>query len=114
MDYHCGRWKRKRTKILKRDKYLCQDCLRYGKRLDATMVHHIYTAEEYPEYEWCDWNLISLCGKSHEKMHDKINGRLTVEGERLKRVADKRRKQSPPLQKSVSAGESTEGRNSFQ
>ncbi len=97
MDYHSTRWKKKRAHILKRDGYMCQDCKRYGKRVDATMVHHIYPAEEYPEYQWCDWNLIAMCGKSHEKMHDKTNDRLTVEGERLKQTADRHRKEPPPI-----------------
>lgn len=97
MDYHSTRWQQKRKKILKRDKYLCQECIRYGKRRDATTAHHIYPAEEYPEYKWCDWNLMSLCSKCHDKMHDRTGSRLTGEGERLKRVADRRRTGAPPL-----------------
>ena len=97
MDYHSGKWRTKRKKILKRDGYMCQVCKRFGKRLDATTVHHIYPAEKYPEYVWHDWNLISLCGKCHDKMHDRTNDTLTKDGEQLKRLADRRRKESPPL-----------------
>lgn len=85
MNYKSQRWKRKREKILKRDGYMCQYFKRYGKRIDATIVHHIYPAVQYPEYAWCDWNLISLSSKAHEMMHDKTSGRLTARGEELKR-----------------------------
>lgn len=52
--YKEKRWVMKRCKILKRDKYLCQESKRYGKRIDADTVHHIYPREDYPEYEYCD------------------------------------------------------------
>ena len=51
--YDNKRWKKKREKILKRDGYLCRESKRYGKRVGATTVHHIYPAEAYPEYAWC-------------------------------------------------------------
>lgn len=83
--YHTTKWKKKRLRILKRDVYICQYFKRYGKRIDATMVHHIYPVKQYPEYAWCDWNLISLSNKAHEMMHDKITNNLTINGENLKR-----------------------------
>ncbi|WP_243126516.1 HNH endonuclease [Clostridium sp. HBUAS56010] len=85
MDYKSKRWLAKRDKILRRDKFTCQYYKRYGKRKDATMVHHIYPVEQYPEFMWCDWNLISLSNKAHEKLHDRKTGKLTEEGENLKR-----------------------------
>ena len=42
--YRSKRWKLKREKILKRDKYLCQYFSRYGKLVEAEHVHHIYPA----------------------------------------------------------------------
>lgn len=83
--YHEQRWKKKRIWILQRDKYICQYFKRYGKRIDATMVHHIYPVRQYPEYAWCDWNLISLSNKAHEMMHDKTTNKLTSKGDFLKR-----------------------------
>lgn len=83
--YNTKRWEQKRTHILRRDGYLCQESKRYGKRVDANTVHHIYPVEEYPEYAWCDWNLISLSDKVHNSMHDRITGKLTALGEELKR-----------------------------
>ena len=82
--YNTPRWKRKRLYILQRDKYLCQECLRYGKRVDADTVHHIYAADVYPEYAYSNWNLISLCNKCHNAMHDRDKHELTYQGEKLK------------------------------
>ncbi len=96
MDYHSGKWKAKRKKVLKRDGYMCQYCRRVGKRVDAVTVHHIYPAEKYPQHIWCDWNLISLCGQCHDKMHSRANGMLTADGENLKRLADRRKRAAPP------------------
>ena len=68
-DYHSPRWKRKRAAILRRDGYLCQECKRYGRRRQATTVHHIRHADEYPELAYTDNNLVSLCSTCHQKAH---------------------------------------------
>ena len=78
--YKTTRWEKKRLHILKRDKYLCQDTLRYGKRVDADTVHHIYPVEDYPQYAFCNWNLISLSNKAHNSMHDRTTNKLTAKG----------------------------------
>jgi 5-methylcytosine-specific restriction endonuclease McrA len=83
--YETTRWRKKREHILKRDKYQCQHYKRYGKNIDANTVHHIYPVSEYPEYTWCDWNLISLSQQAHDMMHDRVTGKLTALGEELKR-----------------------------
>jgi 5-methylcytosine-specific restriction endonuclease McrA len=80
MDYKSERWKRKRKRILKRDKYLCQISLRYGKRVEADTVHHIYPVTQYPQYAFCDWNLISMTSEMHNRMHNRSDNSLTVEG----------------------------------
>lgn len=77
-------WIRKRAKILRRDEYMCQECKRYGKTTPATMVHHIIPLA------WClihnialalaSINLISLCDKCHNKMHDRDSDELTALG----------------------------------
>ena len=85
MNYKSKRWQTKRAKILRRDKYLCQESLRYGKRVDATTVHHILPAEFFPEYQWEDWNLISLSAEAHNKMHDRDTHMLTDAGAALAR-----------------------------
>lgn len=73
--YKTSRWKQKRLKILKRDKYLCQDCKKYGRRVDAQTVHHDKTVEEYPELAFEDSNLVSLCNPCHNKRHPEKGGR---------------------------------------
>lgn len=71
--------------MLKRAEYRCQWARRYGRREQATTAHHIWPAEEYPEYAWSEWNLIALSQASHNAMHDRNSGRLTEIGEQLRR-----------------------------
>ena len=85
MDYSGAKWKRKRERILKMDGYLCQVSRRYGKVVQARVVHHIYPAKEYPEYAWCDWNLISVSMGVHNRLEDRATGELTNEGKELMR-----------------------------
>lgn len=68
-DYKSTRWKKKRMKILRRDSFLCQECKRYGKHVEAVTVHHIKHAEEFPELAYQDDNLISLCSACHNRQH---------------------------------------------
>ena len=82
--YKDSRWIAKRDVILRRDEYLCQYSKRFGKTVTANTVHHIYPIEDYPEYKWCTWNLISLSTEAHNKMHDRTTGKLTEIGEMLK------------------------------
>lgn len=85
MNYKSQRWRRKREKILRRDECCCQISKRYGKRVDADTVHHIYPAAEYPQYQWCDWNLIAVSHEVHNRLHERETGKLTDEGEALRR-----------------------------
>ncbi|MDO3680555.1 HNH endonuclease [Paenibacillus ehimensis] len=88
--YKSKRWKRKREKILRRDEYMCQESKRYGKTEPATTVHHIYPLEQYPELALVDWNLLSLCEKQHNAMHDRTTGEMTELGRKWQeRVRDK-------------------------
>lgn len=68
-DYNSAKWKRKKSRILRRDGYACQRCKRYGKNTPATIVHHIKHADEYPELAYVDGNLVSLCAACHNKAH---------------------------------------------
>jgi 5-methylcytosine-specific restriction endonuclease McrA len=76
--YHSKKWKQKREKILRRDKYLCQECKRYGRKRDgmpikAEIVHHIEPFEMSPEKRLDDSNLVSLCEACHNKKHPERN-----------------------------------------
>lgn len=50
--YKTKRWRRLRMSILRRDKARCREWARYGKTVEATTVHHVWPAEDYPEYAW--------------------------------------------------------------
>lgn len=71
--------------MLRRDGYMCQESKRYGKQVPATTVHHIFPASQYPEYQWCEWNLISLSARAHDLMHDRATNELTEKGLELQR-----------------------------
>lgn len=84
------RWLRLRAAVLRdvirRDgAAICQWSKRYGKRVEATHVHHIWPAEDYPQYAWEKWNLIALSQEAHNAMHDRRTGKLSAIGEQLRR-----------------------------
>ena len=81
--YHTKHWKILRRAILRRDGYLCRISSRYGKRIPATTVHHVFPREEFPEYQWEPWNLISVSTEVHNSLHDRTTNELTAEGRRL-------------------------------
>ena len=82
--YDSKRWKDKRRHILLRDKWIDQVALRDGVKIEANTVHHILPREEYPQYAWEDWNLISVSQETHKKrLHEKYTGKLTKTGKAL-------------------------------
>ena len=83
MNYNSGKWKKKRLKILRLDGYKDVIAARYGRTIEATIVHHIYPAALYPEYAFCDWNLISVSAGTHNKLENRTTGELTDFGHRL-------------------------------
>ena len=85
IDYKSKRWRRLSAQALRRDGYMCQLALRYGRREPAEMVHHIYPADEYPEHAWCLWNLISVSKAAHNRLHDRYHDKLSPEGIALMR-----------------------------
>ena len=87
--YKTPRWRRLREKILRRDGYLSVEARRYGRRAEADTVHHVWRAEDVPEYTWEPWNLISITSDEHRSFHN-ADGTLTELGESW------RRRTSPP------------------
>ena len=83
--YKSNRWLRLRARVLREAGYRCQYLKRYGRRAEAVHVHHIWPAEDFPEYAWCRWNLIALSTEAHNMMHDRVSGKLTATGEQLRR-----------------------------
>lgn len=82
--YNSERWRRLRRAVLQRDGWQCQLAKMQGRSEPADVVHHIFPRIEYPEYQWCDWNLISLSYGAHNKMHIRDTDLLTERGELLK------------------------------
>lgn len=74
------RWRRLRQRALRRDGFRCREAARYGRMEEATVVHHIWPAEDYPEYAYCLWNLVSLSQTNHDAMHDRVTRKLTALG----------------------------------
>ena len=84
------KWEKTRASILRRDCYIDQVAKRYGKRIEAQQVHHIFPREYFPEYIWQPWNLISVSTATHNKLHDRDGHKLTAAGwELLTRTARK-------------------------
>ncbi len=78
--YRTKKWIKKRSVVLRLHDYLCQECKRYGKTKQANTVHHIYPLEDYPEYALVTINLLSLCNKCHNEMHERQTDKLTDKG----------------------------------
>ena len=60
---------------LRRDKYLCQDCRRYGRMVPAQVAHHIQPITERPDLAYQLSNGVALCHKCHNKRHPEKGGR---------------------------------------
>ena len=82
--YKTPRWTRLREKILRRDGYRSREALRYGRSVQADTVHHCWPAEDYPEYAWEPWNLISVTHEEHRSFHN-ADGSLTERGDAWRR-----------------------------
>lgn len=86
--YESDKWRRKRSAILRRDGYKDQIASRYGKNIEANIVHHIFPLDEFPEHRLSDWNLISVSMATHNRLHDRDTDELTELGvELLRRTA---------------------------
>ena len=73
--YNSQQWHNMREYIMKRDAYLCQDCLAKGKYVPAEEVHHIIPLEPEnitdPSITLNEENLVSLCRECHRARHGK-------------------------------------------
>lgn len=78
--YKTAKWQKKRAVILRRDKYKSVLAARYGRSVQAEVVHHILPVEFFPEYAFYNWNLISVTKDEHNKLHDRNSHRLTDAG----------------------------------
>lgn len=71
--YNSTQWRNCRDYVFKRDRGLCQDCLKKNRIAPAEEVHHItpLTPENItdPGITLNEKNLISLCRKCHRARH---------------------------------------------
>jgi hypothetical protein len=62
-----------RNKVLARDGYTCQDCLRQCKKSESGLAaHHIKPYAKYPEFRLDVDNGLTLCKKCHMARHGRI------------------------------------------
>ena len=85
MDYKSPRWRRVRARVLRRDRFLCRECARYGVNAPASVVHHVWPTDDFPQWAWDERIMISLCPACHERMHERSSGALSDAGERWRR-----------------------------
>ena len=78
--YKTNKWVALRNTALIRDKYMCQNCKANNKAVNADCVHHVFPIESYPQYSYELWNLMSLCTKCHDEMHNHYTGELSKKG----------------------------------
>jgi 5-methylcytosine-specific restriction endonuclease McrA len=76
--YLTPRWRRVRLAVLRRDAYMCMECIRRGACAEADTVHHIEPGALELFYD--TGNLISLCAGCHNNMHHRGTGGLTADG----------------------------------
>lgn len=74
-------WRRLRLEIMVRDHYTCQRC-EYNHKLtiltdkatnqnERCYIHHIAELKKFPELAMHKDNLVTLCHKCHEDVHDR-------------------------------------------
>ena len=88
--YDSKRWHELRHAILRRDKYRDMIKHRYGHNVPAEVVHHIFPLDEFPEYAWAPWNLISISRSTHNTLHARDSDELTEAGKDLLRRTARR------------------------
>ena len=83
--YHEPRWERLRKQALVRDGYMDRYLSRFGKMRNAEVVHHIFPVREFPEYQYCLWNLISVTRATHNSFHNTNSDELSEVGQEVLR-----------------------------
>lgn len=69
-----GEWRKIRLIALRRDQYLCQQCLKSDRPTSATEVDHIISINKAPELRLDLDNLASICGPCHKEKTNREDG----------------------------------------
>lgn len=69
--YKSTAWQKKRMQALRRDQYLCKDCLDEEVYQPAEEVHHIVEVRDDWKKRLVIDNLVSLCKYHHNKRHNR-------------------------------------------
>ncbi|TFI70087.1 HNH endonuclease signature motif containing protein [Carnobacterium divergens] len=72
--YSTDRWKKTRLIVLKRDNYICQECLRRDLVEPGNVVHHKVEARENIELFFDLDNLETISITCHNKEHPERSG----------------------------------------
>lgn len=87
--YKWSKWYKIREEVLKMDKYECQLCKRMHRYSPAETVHHTYEFKKYPQFALFTYvddpktgirtrNLISLCNRCHNEIHNRFKAGKTT------------------------------------
>lgn len=71
------KWQRRKSEILARDEWTCQEC---GNNEQTLHVHHKGYLKNLKPWEYEDWSLVTLCADCHKKTThsiDKLKESLT-------------------------------------
>lgn len=69
---------------LRRDHFLCKECRKYGRRVQADVVHHIQEIDIAPRLAYSLSNMESLCKECHNKRHPEKGGQGKVKKNHLR------------------------------
>ena len=70
--YKTRKHRKWREAVLRKDKYLCQECARYGRRTAATHAHHKIPRSERPDLALVISNGVALCTSCHDKIEPRV------------------------------------------
>ena len=77
--YTSGKWRKLAARVLSYYNYQDQVKKRFGKMVQAEMVHHALPAEDFPEYFFETKNLVPVSRSTHRGLHND-DGTLTAAG----------------------------------
>ena len=84
--YNSEKWRKKSKRILSLNNYVDQVQRRYGKYIQADLIHHALPLEDFPQYAYNDYNLIPVSYNTHRSLHNP-DGTLTAPGIEVARRA---------------------------